>query len=416
MLTPESHAWSWEGKFFTVWTGQALSLVGSALVQFALVWWLTQKTGSATILATATLVALLPQIFLSPFAGTFVDRLNRKAVMIVSDGVIALATLVLMVLFAIGKEQLWHVYVILLVRSAGGAFHQPAMSASTALMVPKEHLARISGLNQMLQGVISIVSPPLGALLLGLLPTQGVLSIDIVTAALAISLLAVVSIPQSPRLIAQANGVTLSTSYWQDLREGWRYMLRWPGLLGLAILAMLINFFLSPAGALMPLMVTKAYQGGVTELGWVESVFGVGVIAGGLTLSAWGGFKKRIMTSMMGVIGIGLGILLFGILPSEWFLGALGGVFLFGFMQVLANGPLNAIFQATVDPDVQGRVMALIGAGATAMMPLSLLIAGPFSDAIGVRSWYMIGGIASILMAIVSFFIPVIMNIEENKQ
>ena len=406
----------WAARFFTMWAGQAVSLVGSSLVQFALVWWMTRTTGSATVLATATLIAMLPQIFLAPFAGALIDRWNRKAVMIVADSLIALATLVLIYIFAIGRESILAVYIILLIRSAGGSFHYPAMQASTSLMVPKTQLARIAGLNQTLSGIISIISPPLGALLISLLPMQGVLAIDIFTAIIAVSILAFIRVPQPPRQLAQASGLTKKTTYWQDLRGGWTYMITWPGLLGVALLAMVINFLLTPAGALIPLMVTKVFLKGALELGWVDAAFGIGVIIGGLVLSAWGGFKKRIVTSMMGIIGMGIGIMLFGLLPARLYYLALVGVFLFGSMQVMANGPLSAIFQSTIDPDMQGRVMSLIGAGATAMSPLSLLIAGPVSDWLGVRTWYLIGGSVCIVMTVIAFFIPVIMNIEENRQ
>jgi len=136
---------------------------------------------------------------------------------------------------------------------------------------------------------------------------------------------------------------------------------------------------------------------------------------GGLVLSAWGGFERRILTSMMGIIGIGVGTLLLGLLPANLFYVALAGVFLLGFVQVMANGPLQAIFQIAVDPDMQGRVRSLIGAGATAMAPLSLLVAGPVSDWLGVRIWYLIGGGAWTIMAVAALFAPVIMNIEENR-
>jgi DHA3 family macrolide efflux protein-like MFS transporter len=155
--------------FFTIWAGQAFSLVGSQVVQFALVWWLTQLTGSATVLATASLVALLPEIVLSPIAGAYVDRWNRRIVMIVADGLIALASLWLAYLFWIGATQVWHVYVILAIRAVGGSFHWPAMQASTSLMVPKEQLTRVAGLNQTLKGVLNIACPPLGALLLAIM-------------------------------------------------------------------------------------------------------------------------------------------------------------------------------------------------------------------------------------------------------
>jgi MFS transporter, DHA3 family, macrolide efflux protein len=138
---------SWARRFFTIWTGQALSLFGSALVQFALIWWLTQKSGSATVLAIAVLVGMLPQIVIGPFAGALVDRWNRRTIMIVADTTIAVFSLLLAYLFAAGTVQIWHIYAVMAIRALGGAFHFPAMSASTPLMVPKEQLTRINGLN-----------------------------------------------------------------------------------------------------------------------------------------------------------------------------------------------------------------------------------------------------------------------------
>jgi MFS transporter, DHA3 family, macrolide efflux protein len=407
---------NWATKFFVIWGGQAFSLIGSALVQFALVWWLTQKTGSATVLATASLVALLPQIILGPFVGALIDRWNRRLIMIVADSFIALATSVLIFLFLTNMVQVWHVYIILMLRSLGGAFHSPAMTSSTSLMVPKKHLARVAGMNQTLQGVVSIFAPPLGALLLSLMPTGQVLFVDIGTAALAVIPLLFIAVPQPPRQIAISNGTEKKSSYWHDLKEGYSYVVKWPGLLGLILLAMALNFLLSPASSLTPLFVRKIFNGGAQELGWVESVFGVGVILGGLALSLWGGFKRRIITSFTGIIGIGIGVILIGLTPANLFWLLLAGNLILGVTQVFANGPLSAIFQSTIAPDMQGRVFSLINAGATAMMPLSLLIAGPVSDWLGIRVWFVFGGILCILMTVMAFFNPVIMNIEDNRQ
>ena len=413
-VTAEEFGPGWQKKFFTIWGGQALSLVGSALVQFALVWWLTVRTGSATILATATLMALLPQIVLGPFAGTLVDRWNRRTIMIVADTCIALATAVLMFLFATERIAVWHVYLLLLVRSLGGAFHYPAMAASTSLMVPGKHLARVAGMNQTLQGIVSIFAPPLGALLLAVMPTQNVLAIDVGTALVAVVPLLFIAIPQPERRKDRATGLVEKTSYWHELREGFRYVLRWPGLLGLILLAMMLNFLLTPTGALTPLVVTKVFQKGAAELGWVEAVFGGGTILGGLLLSVWGGFKRRIVSSMAGVIGVGLGVLLFGLVPANLFFLLLVAALLQGFAIVFANGPLHAIFQSTIAPDFQGRVFSMIGAGAAAMSPLGLLIAGPFADRLGIQTWYIIAGTICVLAALAAGFIPAIMNIERN--
>ena len=184
--------------FFTIWIGQVFSLLGSQLVQFALIWWLTQQTGSATVLALASIVGLVPQVVLGPFVGPLIDRWSRKWTMILADAAVALSTVVLVYLFWAGTVEVWHIYVILFIRALGGSFHWPAMTASVSLMVPQEHLTRVQGLNQILNGGLRIASAPLGALLISLFPMENVLMIDIVTAALAIVTLAFVHVP-NPR-------------------------------------------------------------------------------------------------------------------------------------------------------------------------------------------------------------------------
>jgi DHA3 family macrolide efflux protein-like MFS transporter len=305
---------------------------------------------------------------------------------------------------------------VMFIRSVGGAFHYPAMSASTTLMVPDHFLSRLAGMNQTLQGFVTVFSPPLGALLIGLLPMQGVLAVDIVTAAFAVFPLLFIQIPQPQRRLDQISGKVVQTTYWHDLREGFRYVIGWPGLFGLILLAMILNFLLSPSSALMPLVVTKVFNGGVIQLGWAESIFGVGVIIGGIILSAWGGFKRRIITSFLGVIGIGLGVTLIGLAPANMFYMFLTANFILGFTQVFANGPLHAIFQSIISADMQGRVFSLISAGAGAMMPLSMLVAGPVADWLGVRFWYVMGGVICVLMTVAAVFIPPIINIENNQQ
>lgn len=376
-------------------------------------WWLTQATGSATVLATATLVAILPQVLIGPFAGTLVDRWPRRVVMIVADSFIALATLGLLLLFATGRMQVWHVYAIMCFRSAMGAFHWPAMQASTSLMVPGQHLARVAGLNQTLHGVVGIVAPPLGALLLSFMSLHAVLAVDVITALMAIAPLLIVAVPQPSRTALSA-GAGPGATVWSDLRTGLRYVWGWSGLLGVLVLAMVLNFVLTPASSLMPLLVTKHFGGDALHLGWLESAIGIGVVTGGLVLGAWGGFRRRIITSLLGVVGIGAGVAVVGAAPAHRFVLALAGNFVTGFMSPMANGPLMAILQARVAPEMQGRVLALIQSGATAMMPLSLLLAGPLADAVGVRVWYVAGGLLCAAIALSGLAVPAIVQIEEN--
>lgn len=406
---------TWAGRFFTIWTGQALSLFGSALVQFSLIWWLTQKSGSATVLAIASLVGMLPQIVIGPFAGALVDRWNRRILMIAADGTIALFSLLLAYLFATGKVQIWHIYAIMAIRSTGGAFHFPAMAATTPLMVPKEQLTRVNGLNQALQGINSLVAPPVGALLLSILPTQGILLIDVGTAALAILPLLFIPIPE-PQRQAELQAQAVKTSLLQDVRQGLVYIRSIPGFTSIIFMALFLNFLLVPTGALAPLLVTKHFGKGAIELGLMESVMGVGIITGGILLSIWGGFKKKIVTSLTGIVGLGVGVMMIGFAPANLFILALAGNVMLGLMMPIANGPIGALLQTIVRPDMQGRVMSLLNSGATAIAPIGLLIAGPFSDWLGIRVWFWAGGILCVLIALSAFFVPVIMNVENYQQ
>ena len=267
----------WKAPFFTIWTGQAFSLLGSFLVGFALVWWLTAETGSATILALGTLFQMLPQLVLGVVAGALVDRWNRRLVMIVADSVTALATVALMILFASGQIQIWHVLVLMMIRSAGGAFHWPAMQATTSLMVPEAQLTRVAGLNQTINGLLSIVSPPLGALLVMALPMQQVLVIDVATALLAVVPLLFIDLPQPAPKAPDAEGRPAApTTVWRDMVEGFQYVRAWRGMLIVIGIAILLNLVLNPAFSLLPLLVTEHFGGGAPELGWMNSSWGSG--------------------------------------------------------------------------------------------------------------------------------------------
>ncbi len=412
-VSSEKFQEDWKAKFFTIFAGQSLSLFGSSLVQFALVWYLTRQTGSATILATAALVAMLPQIILGPFVGPLVDRWNRRTVMMVADGGIALATLFLAGLFLFGVVQIWHIYVILLLRSLGGAFHLPAMSASTSLMVPKDQLSRVAGAQQTVFGLVNIIAPPTGAVLIGILPTQAVLMIDVITALTAITPLFFISIPQPTGQKNDNSGQ--KTTYWQELRAGLSYVAGWPGLMAILCMATFINFVLYPASTLMPLLVTKYFGRGAIELGLTDSLLGMGMIAGGIFLSIWGGLKKRIVTVMLGIFGLGCSAVIIGLAPANLFWVALAGMALMGLMIPMTNGPLQATLQTSIKPEMQGRVMSLTHSAGIAMTPLSLAVAGPLSDLVGIRTWYIFGGIACLLMGLAGFLIPAIMNVENNN-
>jgi DHA3 family macrolide efflux protein-like MFS transporter len=291
------------------------------------------------------------------------------------------------------------------------------MQASTSLMVPEEHLSRVAGLNQALHGISNILSPPLGALLMQLMPLQAIMAIDVGTAMLAIVPLFFVHIPQPQRSISQdTQDRSKKPSVWRDLREGFEYVLEWPGLLTIIVMGALGNLLFNPAFSLMPLLVTDHFGGRAIELGWMEASLGIGIVLGGLTLSAWGGFRRRILTTIAGFTGIGLGVLILGLAPASSYWLALGGIFIVGVAISMTDGPLMAVIQASVAPEMQGRVFTLLISAVKVASPLSLVIAGPIADLVGVRAWYLGAGGAWRLRGGGGCFMPAVVHLEENNR
>lgn len=404
----------WKQRFFSIWIGQAFSLLGSQLVSFALVWYLTVRTGSATVLAIASMFGILPRVILGPFIGPLLDRWNRRRVMIAADGLIALATMGLSLLFFLGEPPLIAIYLLMLVRSATGAFHGNAMSASTSLMVPVEHLPRVQGFNQMLNGGLSVVAAPLGAILYESLAFQWILMLDVFTAIIAILPLFFFDVPQPDRQTSESLSGQAST-YWQDLIAGFRYMWNWKGIFLLSMMAAILNFLLTPTFSIVPLLIKDYFGGSAIEVGAFEAAAGAGMIVGGLILGVWGGFKRQILTSMAGVSLLGVGVLTIGLLPPNLFFVVViaGGVI--GFSMPFTNGAIFSIMQSQVAPDMQGRVFSLMTTMAAAMSPIGLAVAGPISDYVDVRIWFILAGIVCIVIGIGGVLTPTIYNIEENN-
>ncbi len=394
--------------FAILWGGQATSLLGTRIVRFALVWWVTDLTGSATVLALATIMSLLPQVFVAPFAGSYVDRTSRRRVMMVADSLTALSILVLSFLFALGIVEIWHLFVIMLVGALFGAFHFPAMQASTTLMVPRKHLARVGGMNQALNGASNIVAPPLGAVFYALWPMQSILMIDVSTAIVAVFCIALITIPQPVR-----ERSIEETSVLTDMKEGFVFLKGWKGGLLLVILAMLLNFIAAPAFNLSPILVKNYFLGGAEELAILESFGAIGVVIGAVLLSIWGGTKRKIVTALGALTLEGIVTAMIGFVPPDSFFIAVALYAGVCFLNPIVNGALIAIFQATIPPEKQGRVFALVISGATAMMPLGLAIGGPIADYAGITFWFILSGIITTALSIAAFFVKPLMAIEE---
>ena len=393
--------------FLIIWIGQVFSSVGSVAARFAIIWWIASLTGSATALATAAIMDQAPYVLLGTFAGALVDRWDRKRVLIVSDCLMALAALVLAVLFWTGHIQVWHVYVVMLFRSILFAFYSPAMGVVTTLLVPDRHLTRVAGMNQMLQGGTNIIGPVLGALLLTLLPLHGIMLVDVATAAIAVAPLLFVLVPRpaaSPR----------KQSVLADVRDGARYVRAWPGLVIALAGAVLANFLVGPTFALLPLLVRNYFGGGAVQLSWMESAMGLGIVVGGLTLSIWGGFRRKVWTMLMGVGVTGAGLLAVGLAPQTALFAAVAGMFITGLSLAFVNGPMIALLQSAVATEFQGRVFGLVGTLSGLAAPLGLAIAGPVADAIGIQPMYIICSAAFLAMAAAFPFARPLMRIEED--
>ena len=402
--------------FWVLWSGQAISLFGSQIVQFALIWWLTQETGSATILAIASLVGLVPQVVLGPFVGVLVDRWSRRWTMFIADVVIATASVGLAYLYWSGAVEIWHIFALLFIRALGGAFHWPAMQASTTLMVPDEKLTQIQGLNQMLQGGLNIVSAPLGAILVGALTMPMLLGIDVATALFAIVPLLFIAVPQPKKTaVSDSTQAAEKPSYMQELRLGLRYVWSWKGLLMIMLMAALVNFLLTPAASLLPLLITQHFEGGAMQLALMESALGVGIVLGGILLSVWGGFKRRIYTTLIGLVGLGVAMASLGFVPANLYFVAVIAAFVAGGTMSLTNGPIMAIMQSAVDPAMQGRVFTLLSSVAMAMSPLSLIVAGPLADAFGVTTWFIVGGSVTVLVGLSGFVNKAVLSVEDGR-
>ncbi len=400
----------WRARFWTIWVGQAFSLVGSALTQFVLLWWITKTTNSTSALAIAGVAALLPQALLGPLGGTLADRLSRRTIMIVSDGITAACMIVLVWLFQSGNVQLWHIYGLMFIRSSMQAFQSPAASASTGMLVPPDWLPRVAGLNQTLQGIMGVAAAPLGALALAFLPLQGALMIDVVTAILGITPLLFYRVPQIKRTDLH------TSSGWQDFKAGVTYVASRRGLLMLYGLLFLVVLTIMPTFSLTPLLVKNHFGGGVNQVATMEGIAGVGMILGGLLISLTPLFKKRIVTVLVSfAVSCGT-VALTALAPGNLIWLATFWWFLSGVSFSTGNAPMMAIVQTSVPNEMQGRVLSLMNTIMGLAGPIGLAIAAPLGEGIGVRGLFILGGALSAVVCLFGLFSPALMRVEEAEE
>ena len=400
---------NWKRVFAIIWTGQFLSILTSSIVNFAIVLWLSLETGSAEVLAFATMAALLPQSVLGLFTGIFIDRWKRKRVMIMADSFIAFCTLILAVLFYFDLAKISHIYVLLALRSVGSAFHMPAMQASVPLLAPKSELMRIAGINQVIQSVCNIAGPALAGLFITMMKMTNILLLDVAGAAFACLSLCFVFIPDPSH--EERNS---ELHLWREAKEAIMEVRNQYGLSWLFLLSILATFVIMPVSVLFPLMTLNHFAGNAFQVSLVEVSWGGGALLAGALL----GLKQYRWNEILLIngmyIALGLTFLFSGLLPVSgfiWFavLTALGGV-----CGSLYFATFTTVIQSRIDPGVMGRVFSFYMSFSMLPSMIGLLSTGFLADSIGLGNTFIISGGFLCLIGIISFFIPSLISLKES--
>lgn len=361
--------------FTIVWLGQIVSVLASAMSQFGLTIWMFQQTESATALGLMQVFFITPFLLISPLAGVMVDRHNRKMMMMVSDLMAGIATVLILVFQAFGILEFWHLYFASVIYGLGMAFQWPAYSAAISTMVPKEQYGRANGMMSLVEAGPGVVAPLLAGVLLPIVGLTGILVFDVVTFILAIGALSVVHVPPPPRT---QEGVQGRGGIWKEAAYGFKYIFARPSLLGLQLTFFMGNLFAGIGFTLLAPMILSRTGNDSLMLGSAQTAGAVGGLIGGIIMSAWGGFKRRVHGVLVGWIisGVGMAILgLVGGLPI-W----ITGMIVSAIVIPLVNGSNQAIWQAKVAPDVQGRVFSARRLIAWFTNPISPIIAGTLAD------------------------------------
>lgn len=398
---------NWQWRYWMVFCGQASSMIGSALTQFVLLWWITDTTGSISALATAGLAALLPQALLGPLGGTFADRYNRRLIMIGADVISALCMCVLIALFLTDSIALWHLYTMMAVRSSMQAFQGPAASASTAMLVPLDFLPRAAGFNQTMFGIMTVAAAPMGALAISLMPIGWALGIDVITALLGVVPLLIFAIPQIRTPKEQRLGI------WREFREGVSLVWNNGGLRRIYALLTCVILVIMPAFTLVPLLIKEHFGGGPTEVAIMEGLSGVAMIIGGILVAAIG--PKRL--TLWFIIGFALSC--FTLAFAAWVPGTMLWLAVIfwaasSITYIMGNAPLMALIQTRVPNQLQGRVLSLLTTLVALSAPVGLALATPLGELIGVRWLFVCMGMLGGFVCLIGLMSPVIRAMDRN--
>jgi MFS transporter, DHA3 family, macrolide efflux protein len=385
---------NWLKNIILFLSSQTISLFGSSLVQYAIMWYITLETESGLMMTLYIICGFIPTFLLSPVAGVWADRYNRKLLIILADGLIAMATLILAILFLMGYDSIWLLFLMAAIRALGTGIQTPAVGAILPQIVPKDKLTKVNGANGSIQAVIMFVSPMVSAALLAMASIEIIFFIDVITAAIAIvTLLAFLKISVHEKAAEKQ-----TTSYYTDFKEGIKYVNSHGFLKRFFLFFAVFLVLMAPAAFLTPLQVTRSFGGDVWELTAIEIAFSIGMMAGGGIIASWGGFRNKVSTMTLASVIMGVCTLALGIIPNFWIY--LGFMALFGVAMPIFNTPTTVLLQEKIEENYLGRVFGVMGMISTSMMPLGMLIFGPIADFIAIE-WLLVGtGILIIILAV----------------
>lgn len=387
----------WKRNIVLFLSSQTISLFGSALVQYSIMWYITLTTQSGIMMTLYIICGFIPTFLLSPFAGVWADRFNRKWLIMIADAMIAVVTLILAIVFLLGYEALWLLFVIAAVRALGAGIQTPAVGAILPQIVPQDQLTRVNGINGTLQALIMFVAPIASAALLTMATIEIIFFIDVITAAIAIlTLLFFLKIP-----LHQKAASAQTTGYLDDFKKGLDYIGQHAFLKTFFIFFAFFFVLMAPAAFLTPLQVTRTFGDDVWRLTAIEIAFSIGMMVGGGIIASWGGFKNKVYTMTLASIIMGVCTFALGIVPIFWIYLAVMGVF--GVAMPIFNTPTTVLLQERVDDNYLGRIFGVFGMISTSMMPLGMLVFGPLADVIEIE-WLLMGtGLFMLVLAL--FFI-----------
>jgi len=374
----------WQKNIILFLGSQTFSLFGSSLVQYAIMWHIVLTTQSGGMMTISILCGFVPAFILSPVAGVWADRYNRKLLIMLADSLIAVSTLILAILFLLGYEELWLLFVMLAIRAVGTGIQAPAVGAILPQIVPEDKLTAVNGTNGSIQAFVTIVSPMVSAALLTMASLETIFFIDVITAALAVTILLLfLKIPVHAKALEKQ-----TTSYYSDFQQGLVYIKNHEFVKKLFVFFAVFFILAAPAAFLTPLQVTRSFGNDVWRLTAIEIAFSLGMMVGGIVMASWGGFKNRLHTMTLSSLIFGVCTFALGLVPVFWIY--LVFMVVTGVAMPLFNTPVTVLFQEKVEGDYLGRVFGVMGMIATSMMPLGMLVFGPISDLVKIE-WLLIG-------------------------